>query len=220
VLMMSVLFIYYFGDSSNMEWLSTVTVSHMVHVKLMSLIFLIDITNERLEVMINLTKTQNADVKKLNSIFTEIFYTSRLIHKIYGKITSLIILIFCASSTNGLYGLFLKVSKIDETYGYLDICGGTLTDGFMVVMLCNCSNRMEKLGKTFSGIFHNCSSTQRKIDEFHIIEKLSTECFLNKIVFKGVGSLHVKNSMCVDILSIVAPFFIIIIQFEMFFNEK
>lgn len=218
--MMSTVYMYYYEyPETCIEWLATMIVEHMIHVKIISVIFFIDLVNERLKILIKLSKKENFDVTKFNKIYKKVFTSTRLIHKIYGKTMSLIIPVYCVTCINGIYCLFLKLAFKDEHYGYLDICCGTLCDGFMIIMICKCTQKLEKLGKILNGIILKSETRQkRKIDQFHQLEKLSIECLLNKISFNGIGSLHINNRMFVKILSIASPFLIIIIQFEI--DEK
>lgn len=212
--------IFYYIDSSSyvIEWLTTMIVSHMIHVKVLSFCFLVDLLCERLDFILKImSESHPMTLQELIEIHSEIFNCSRLIHKSHGLLLTVIIAIYCSSSVNGIYSSFLKVSGLHPEYGYLDICYGTLSDGLMIFVICYSCTNLEKLNEHFVGKAHNLVSKRSSSNYF---ELFSIKSYLNKISMNGPGTLYIKNSLIVEIFAMVTPFLIFIIQFEIFFDEK
>lgn len=214
---MSVIIFYYIDSSEYViEWFTTMIVSHMTHVKVLSFCFLIEILCERFKFISNImSKSHLSSLQDLIKIHSEIFNSSRLIHKSHGRLITCLIAIYCSSSINGIYCLFLKLSGLHPEYGYLDLCYGTLSDGLMIFIICYSCTKLEKMNKSFVGNAHNLVSANVKNFESFSIKSHSL-----KINMNGPGTLHINNSLIVEIFEIVTPFLIFIIQFEMLLNRN
>lgn len=215
---MSVIIFYYIDNTEYvMEWLPTMIVSHMIHVKVLSFCFFVEMLSERLTYLQKVLNkhAKNIEIqRKLLQIHDDIYHTSRLIHRSHGLLITLVIAVYSCSSLNGLYNLFLKLSNLHPEYGYLDVCYGTMSDGLMIFVICQTSSKLEKTNKTFIGEVNNLNSRNRSV----FFETFSIKVMRHKINMNGHGTLHLCNSLIVEVLSLTIPFFIFIIQFEIFFD--
>lgn len=215
---MSVIIFYYIDSIEYvMEWLPTMIVSHMIHVKVLSFCFFVEMLSERLKYLLKVLNesSQNFETQiKLLQIHDDIYHSSRLIHQSHGLVITLVIAVYSCSSLNGLYCLFLKLSNLHPEYGYLDVCYGTMSDGLMIFVICHTCNKLEKANRTFIGEMHNLISRNRNV----FLETFAIKVVRQKVYMNGPGTLHLCNSLIVELLSLTIPFFIFIIQFEIFFD--
>lgn len=218
---MSVIIFYYidsFGDV--IEWIPTMIVSHMIHIKVLSFCFFVEILNERLHYILKALRLplKVEHYKSIMKIHNEIYTASRLIYQSHGFIITIIIAVSCCSSINGIYCLFLKLSKLHPEYGFLDICYGTMSDGVMIFVICHTCTKLEKINKSCIGELHNLAGRTQDISSK--LETFSIKSIKQRIHMNGLGALNLHNSLIVEILALTVPFLIFIIQFEIFFDEE
>lgn len=95
----------------------TVTSIHVLHVKELSFVIIVDLLNYRLASLHNLSISSNR--KEILNLHLKLFLLSKMINATYGKGITLIILQQCFGLTVNTFWLFLALSKIEftEIYG-------------------------------------------------------------------------------------------------------
>lgn len=103
-----------------MEILHGAFLTHMIHIKIISFIFFVELLNERFRMVYEIIKSNSrkpkADLTNVVIIHAELFHLSRLIHQVFGVVMSLITSFCCMRITVGSYFVFLRASGIDSRY--------------------------------------------------------------------------------------------------------